>query len=232
MSKPFLTACWKNVCLFTYAVPPEMLRPQLPLGLELDLRDGQAFVSVVAFQFLDTRVWGIGWPGCRNFGELNLRYYVRHGPDRGVVFLREFAPQRLVAWVANTLYHERYVAAPITHSIREDGDRVIAEYTLRFAGRIHSLAITGRKPAFLPAADSTEHFFKEHHRGFGADRTGRLLRYQVEHPVWHVYPVEHYDWNLDWSSAYGAEWQCLEEAKPYSVVFAIGSNVAVYSPRR
>src|SRR5882672_8618368 len=86
----FLTARWTNLFLATYAVPQELLRPRLPPGLDLDLRDGQAFVSLVAFDFLDTRVLGVPWPGYRNFPELNLRFYVRHGERRGVVFVREY----------------------------------------------------------------------------------------------------------------------------------------------
>jgi len=62
MSKPFLTAKWHNLFLATYPVPPAMLQKRLPPGLALDLRDGNAFVSLVAFQFLRTRVLGIVGP--------------------------------------------------------------------------------------------------------------------------------------------------------------------------
>src|SRR5689334_13401141 len=103
MPFPFLTARWENLCLVTYTVPPALLEPRLPPGLTLDTRDGQAFVSLVAFQFLGTRVLGVPWPGYRNFPELNLRYYVRHGEERGVVFIREFVPRQLVAWLARAV---------------------------------------------------------------------------------------------------------------------------------
>src|SRR5215468_781631 len=96
--RPFLTARWTNLFLATYAVPDDLLRPHLPPGLELDRRDGRAFASLVAFDFLDTRVLGVPWPGYRNFPEVNLRFYVRHGEQRGVVFVREFVPLRLVAF--------------------------------------------------------------------------------------------------------------------------------------
>lgn len=77
MARPFLTARWSNVFLATYAVPPEVLERRLPAGLALDSRGGQAFASLVAFDFLDTRVLGVSWPGYRNFSEINLRFYVR-----------------------------------------------------------------------------------------------------------------------------------------------------------
>ena len=99
MSRPFLTAEWRNLFLATYSVPPCLLQPRLPAGLELDTRDDCAFVSLVAFQFVNTRVLGVPWPGYRNFPELNLRFYVRHGGDRGVIFVREIVSERLVAWL-------------------------------------------------------------------------------------------------------------------------------------
>lgn len=55
--RPFLTACWKHLILVNYAVEAERLLPHLPPGLTLDLLDGQAHMSLVAFDFLDTR-----WP--------------------------------------------------------------------------------------------------------------------------------------------------------------------------
>jgi uncharacterized protein YqjF (DUF2071 family) len=226
--RPFLTARWCNLFLATYTVPPALLEPRLPPGLELDLRDGYAFVSAVAFQFLDTRVLGIPWPGYRDFAELNLRFYVHHGSERGVVFVREFVPQRLVAWMARTLYNEPYLAAPIGAQIREEPSSISAEYHLEWAGRRHVLSVAGRKPAFQPTADSTEHFFKEHHWGFGRTRGGRTLRYEVRHPVWDVYPVESFRVDLDWGAVYGKEWDILAGAVPYSTVFAVGSAIEVY----
>src|SRR5438132_9933153 len=112
--RPFLTARWSNLAILTWEVPPALLEPHLPAGLELDRRDGRAVASLVAFDFLDTRVLGVPWPGYRDFPEVNLRFYVRHGAQRGVVFVREFVPSRLVALLARLLYHEAYAAIPMT----------------------------------------------------------------------------------------------------------------------
>src|SRR5262245_40103748 len=101
MTKPFLTAKWQNLSPPTYAVPPSLLDQRLPPRLTLDTRDCNAFVSLVAFEFLEAAPQ---WPLVRsivprtslgNFAELNLRFYVRHGAERGVVSIREFVPQRL-----------------------------------------------------------------------------------------------------------------------------------------
>src|SRR4051812_19695142 len=55
--------------------PPPPLDPPPPPALSLALRDGPAFVSLVAFDFLDPRVLGPPWPGHRHFPEINLRFY-------------------------------------------------------------------------------------------------------------------------------------------------------------
>jgi uncharacterized protein YqjF (DUF2071 family) len=226
--RPFLTADWNNLFLATYTVPPALLEKRLPPGLALEMRDGSAFVSLVAFQFLRTRVLGIPWPGYRNFGEINLRFYVRQGEQRGVVFIREFVPQRLVAWMARLLYNEPYLAAPIAVA-REDGpDRISLEYRLRFAGREQRIAVTGSKPAFRPTDDSTEHFFKEHHWGYGTTRAGQGIRYEVAHPVWEVYPVREHHLDFDFASVYGPEWGILQGAAPFSTVLAVGSPISVF----
>lgn len=232
MPRAFLTARWSNLFLATYAVPPALLEPRLPTGLSLDLRDGQAFVSLVAFEFLDTRVLGIGWPGYRDFAELNLRFYVRRGEERGVVFIREFVPQRLVAFLAWWLYNEPYLAAPITARRDDRPDSLSMDYRLKFAGREHRIEVTGSKPAVRPADDSVEHFFKEHKWGFGMTRGRVPLRYEVDHPVWEVYPVTAYRLDLDFAAVYGPEWGFLSGATPYSTVLAAGSAVSVYPKGR
>ena len=228
MASPFLTATWSNLFLATYAVPPALLESRLPPGTVLDLRDGNAFVSLVAFEFLDTRVRGIPWPGFRNFAELNLRFYVRHGDDRGVVFVREFVPSRLVAWLARTLYNEPYLAAPLT-ATRTGADGLHEmRYELGWAGRAHVLSVTADAAPFRPPADGVEHFFKEHRWGFGTARNGRLVRYEVEHAVWDIFPIRDYQLDFDFGAVYGPEWSFLAAAPPYSTVLAAGSPVRVF----
>ena len=126
MTRPFLTARWHNLILANYAVPEELLRPLLPPGVELDRRHGPCFASLVGFQFLETRVLGISWPGFRHFPEWNLRFYVRHGERRGVCFVREFVPQWFVATVARVLYNEPYRSARMTMTVKEQPEHQTA----------------------------------------------------------------------------------------------------------
>lgn len=225
---PFLTAHWKRLALVSYAVPPEVLQPHLPPGVEPDMRDGQAFASLVGFDFCDTRVLGVSWPGFRTFPEFNLRFYVRKDGRRGVTFYRELVPQRFVAWVARTLYNEPYHAVRIANVHEESAEAIEMTYRFAWDGRPQRLWVRGRKPPVLPAEDSTAHFFKEHRWGFGTTRWGGLLRYEVVHPRWRIYQVDDWQLDLDWTHVYGPEWAFLQDADPVSVVLAEGSPVAVH----
>lgn len=226
--RTFLTARWQNLILANYAVPEELLRPHLPPGCELDRRDGGCWASLVAFQFLDTRVLGVGWPGFRNFPEWNLRFYVRNEGQRGVCFVREFVPSWLVATAARVSYNEPYRSARLTMDVADEPDRLTATYTVRWGGKTHSLRAVGDKPAFRPTADSPEHWFKEHAWGYGTSRRGKLIRYEVNHPEWDVYAVREFAADVDWAALYGPEWAVMQKAEPAGVVFASGSAVSVY----
>jgi uncharacterized protein YqjF (DUF2071 family) len=78
-ASPFLTARWIHLTMANYEVDRSLLQGLVPKGTELDLWSGRCFVSVVGFQFLDTRVLGFSVPFHRDFEEVNLRFYGRRG---------------------------------------------------------------------------------------------------------------------------------------------------------
>ena len=228
MRRKFLTARWCNLILANYAVPEELLRPLVPHGCELDRRDDACWASLVGFQFLGTRVLGVGWPGFRDFPEWNLRFYVKHGDARGVCFVREFVPQWTVATIARVIYNEPYRAARMSMDVKDQPDSLTATYSVHWGGRVHSLHVVGAKPAVRPASDSLEHWFKEHSWGFGTSRRGKLIRYEVNHPEWDVHPVREFAADVDWATLYGPQWVLMNGVPPASVVLAAGSEIAVY----
>ncbi len=223
---PFLTARWQDLLLVTYAVPEALLLPRLPPGLSLERWEGSALVSLVAFDFLQTRVMGVGWPGFVDFPELNLRFYVRDEATgrRGVCFIREYVPSHLVSLIARALYNEPYRGAPYV----KDG----ADHVLRVGGREHRIGFERSGAPETPPADGLAHFLKEHEWGYGLTRGGDRLTYRVEHPVWRTWPQVRARLDVDFSALYGEEWGTLSGAEPLSVVCAEGSEVAVFRPQR
>ena len=227
-----MTARWVNVALLSYPVPDAILAPRLPPGLTLDRWLGQAFVSLVAFDFADTRVSGITWPGFTRFPEVNLRFYVREGDRRGVVFISELVPSRVVALLARLVYNEPYRVARLRSAIEVEPDRIRVVHEFVWGGRPQRIAVEGRCPAELAAQTGATHFFKEHAWGYGTDRRRGLLRYAVDHPCWRVHPDAMARVELDFEVVYGPEWSFLNGLVPEHVALAEGSPVTVYPGER
>lgn len=173
---------------------------------------------------------GIKWPGYRNFPEINLRFYVREsdGDRRGVVFVRELVKHRFVAGIARALYNEPYVRAQIESDIRENNGVRDVEYTFHYGEGIGRMQVEGSSTAHIPEDTTPEHWFKEHQWGYGMTRSGRLLRYEVQHPHWACHPVRSSSIDVDWGHVYGSEWEIMQGAEPLSVVLAKGSEIKVF----
>jgi hypothetical protein len=89
---PFLFADWERVLFLHFAIAPDLLRPFIVPPLELDLYEGQAYVSLVAVtmrRFRPVRPipfgWAFGLLSCQQF--LNVRTYVHHRDEPGALFL-------------------------------------------------------------------------------------------------------------------------------------------------
>ncbi len=218
--------------MFNYEVDPALLTPLVPSGTELDSWNARTHVSIVAFRFLDTRILSVPIPFHRNFDEVNLRFYVRRdtrtGRRRGVVFIREIVPRRMVAAVARLLYNEPYAYFPTRSAIEADA-RLAVTYSWRCAGRWHTLAAEAARPLARPAEGSLDQFIAEHYWGYTRQRDGTTLEYQVTHPPWMVAPAATRRIDVDFVSVYGAAFAAVLR-QPTSVFLADGSPVTVSSP--
>ncbi|MEQ8822008.1 MAG: DUF2071 domain-containing protein [Sumerlaeia bacterium] len=229
---PFLTADWRHILLITYEVAPDRLAPYCPQGVEPEIaRGGRAYCSLVAFDFLNTRVLGVKWPGHVNFPEFNLRFYVTSNGQRGVVFVRELVPQPITCAMARVLYNEPYSPARFRRRLDREAGLIKYSHDVILRGTTHHVSVEAEDAPFEPAPDSAEHFFKEQSWGFGQRRSGTPLAYRVDHPTWRVYPVRSWSSRVDWGALYGPAWVDMAGAEPENVTFAEGSAVTV-SPWR
>jgi uncharacterized protein YqjF (DUF2071 family) len=97
--EPLLIADWDKVLMIHYEVDATALQRVVPFAL--DLRNGKAFVSVVAFTLRGMRpyfggqlsAWLMKPIATHEF--LNVRTYVRHGDETGIYFMTEWLSNRL-----------------------------------------------------------------------------------------------------------------------------------------
>jgi uncharacterized protein YqjF (DUF2071 family) len=231
--RPFFTAQWRSLAMLNYRVDPAMLRGLVPRGTELDQWQGETYLSLVGFAFLDTKVLGLPIPFHRNFPEINLRFYVRRvaGGEvrRGVVFIRELVPQAAIAWVARALYNEPYRTVAMRHSTsHSDGSFESLSYGWRASGRWHRLTAAAGGQVRPSLTGSEEEFITEHHWGYTRQRDGGTIEYRVEHPRWSVATADQAALEGDPETTYGPEFGAILREPPTSAFVADGSAVAVY----
>ena len=231
MPRPFLTAEWCHLVMLNYQVDPALLEPHLPAGTHVDSHDGHCYASVVAFQFLNTRVLGLPIPFHRDFSELNLRFYVRRTVAgevrRGVVFIREVVPRRAIALIARLIYNEPYVSLPMRSSVR--GETVRHEW--RRNGRWEGLTATPAAGATIPRAGSHEEFITDHEWGYTRQRDGGTIEYRVQHDRWPVRRATDVRIDADFSGLYGPTLGAAL-AHPVTAFVVAGSPVTVGKPVR
>ena len=227
----FLSAQWHNLILCNYPVNDVILKPYLPMGCKLDDFENRAFVSLVAFQFLNTNVFGFKWPGLTHFFEVNLRFYIRLGDQRGVCFIREYVPSRIIAGVARVTYNEPYKYAPISGTISKTQEQINVLYQLTSNSKSMLLDVTAKNSPHLPLPNSMEHFFKEHELGVGRSRAGKTLTYKVNHPYWEIYPIVNTKIKVDWE-LFEPQFNFLNQQEPHSVILAKGSKIEVFNANK
>jgi uncharacterized protein YqjF (DUF2071 family) len=204
------------------------LRPHVPAGTELDSWQGRAYVSIVGFRFLNTRVLGIPVPFHRNFDEVNLRFYVRRRSEgewrKGVAFVKEIVPRRAVAFVARTLYNENYVCLPMRSDVTIPGP---VRYEWRHRGVWQSVSATAVGEPHEPAADSEDAFISEHFWGYARQRDGSSVEYGVEHTPWRVWRCQAPALSCQVATLYGEDFAPSLSGPPASAFLAEGSPVVV-----
>ena len=230
MPRPFLTAKWLNVAAVTFAVEPERLRPYLPAGAEIDELEGAARLSLVAFEFRDTRVLGAKVPRHVDFPEINLRFYIRYGGERGVVFIRELVPRAAIANVARLVYNEPYrrVADDVRRRAARRHRRRPRLAPLRRRLIAPRRRRRGRLPSPPKAAPRTGSPITRSASAGGATgarssttsrtRRGRCARSPTSPST------------STSRAVYGPEWAWLGTAEPSHLSLAVGSEVSVFLP--
>src|SRR4051794_7560155 len=91
--EPLFIADWEQVLMIHYEVDPTALQSAVPF--KLDVREGRAFVSLVAFSMRGMRprfggqltAWLLKPIATHDF--LNVRTYVEHDGEQGIYFMAE-----------------------------------------------------------------------------------------------------------------------------------------------
>ena len=95
---------WNRAVFLHWPVSPEVLKPFIPGNLELDLFDGVAWVSLVAFTMEKIRPRLLpSFSPISNFDEINIRTYVKLNQKAGVYFLSIEGGKKASCQIAKSL---------------------------------------------------------------------------------------------------------------------------------
>lgn len=227
----FLKAEWRKLAIANYIVDKDLLTKYIPAGTELDLWNGNCYLSVVGFMFVNTKILGIKIPWHINFEEVNLRFYVKRLENgewkRGVVFIKEIVPKWALTFVANTVYNENYETLQMEHSWNVENDKRTVEYKWKKLGKWNSIHISASVEKFKIDESSETEFITEHYWGYAKVNDRKSNEYEVTHPKWEAYKVCDYKIAIDFKTTYGSEFEFLSSTEPSSVMLAEGSEITV-----
>jgi len=189
---PLLRADWTRFVFVHFALPPRDLAPYTPL--ELDCRDGRAFVSLVFFRFEGMRPARFV-PG--SFGRLlfrpasdswflNVRTYVSSGAGPGIQFLIEWMDNPIGLHLGPWLYGLPYRRGRFDcTAVGRDGASCLR---VTDAGTGEALRVSvGRDRGNDPPASlaGLELFLLERYTAYTQDR-GATRFFHISHPRWRV----------------------------------------------
>jgi uncharacterized protein YqjF (DUF2071 family) len=179
-----MTQSWNDLLFAHWRVDVAQVRRAVPDAFELDLFDGEAWLSVVPFYMTNVGVRSLpSLPGLSAFPELNVRTYVRAAERPGVYFFSLDAGRRLAVAAARALFNLPYYSAAMSAARRGGG----VDYRSVRRGRGGAEFKAVYEPAgvvFVPAAGSIEYFLTERYCLYHHDRRDCPYRLEIHHRPW------------------------------------------------
>lgn len=221
--EPLFLADWMRVLMLHFEVDATALQRHVPY--QLDLREGRAFVTLVAFTMENMRPRRGGKIGAWLFQPvathdfLNVRTYVRHHDEPGIHFLAEW----LSSWLAVQL-GPRTFSLPYRHGrihYEHDGPNgrccgCVTDLRTKAAFKYQAKAMPGG-PLAPCKQGSLDEWLMERYTAFNAV-AGRRNFFRVWHPPWLQAPMTA---TLKDFTLLATNWPCFKTAR------LIGAN---YSP--
>ena len=190
--EPLFLARWDRAVFIHYEADPSLLQRQVPF--ELDLRDGRAFVSIVAFTLLRMRPRIGGRVGEWIFKPiashefLNVRTYVRRNGEPGIFFLAEWLSNRLSVRLGPRTFGLPYRLGRISYEHANRGSAISGTVQASDGLLHYRSALSGGH--FNPSeAGSLTEFLLERYTAF-TFRGHRPRLFRVWHEPWEQIPID------------------------------------------
>ena len=185
-----LKQAWNDLLFAHWPVARDRLRELVPPFVDLDLFDGEAWLTLTPFRLSDLRPRGIpALPWISAFDEINVRTYVTRGGKPGIYFFSLDANSTLAVSGATSVFHLPYFLA----DIRVAADRGRLSYTSRRRSAPAAEFEAHYAPAgapFEPTPGTIDYFLTERYCLYTQDAASRAYRVEIQHAPWQLQPAE------------------------------------------
>jgi uncharacterized protein len=177
---------WHDLLFANWPLPADVMRKLLPETLELDLYDGQAWISIVPFTMSGVRLRGTpALPWLSAFRELNVRTYVTRSGKPGVWFFSLDAANPVAVELARLWFHLPYFHAYMNSKSGPGGIVYSSRRSDRRGGRETLQASYNAQGLPFEAERGTlEYFLTERYCLYAQKPDGGLLRGEIHHAPW------------------------------------------------
>lgn len=215
---------WEDLLFVSWPVPVEAVAPHIPAGLEIDVAEGTAWISVVPFWMAHAHFRHLPpIPFLSSFPELNLRTYVRAGEHRAVWFLSLDTESHVNVFIARHAFNLPYFYADVAMA---RGDQIVFRSERPGSSAQFEVAYRPVGEEAVPAEGSLEYFLTERYSLVCADEDQRLYRGDIQHAPWRLRPAEWTATSLDIVSESGFD----VAGRDPIVFYAAMTEVALWKP--
>lgn len=173
---------WNNAIFLHWKIEPSILKSLLPDDLELDLFEGSAWVSLVAFDMHKIRPRSLpSYPPISNFHEINIRTYVSYNGKPGVTFLSIEGAKKVSCKVAKAISElpYRYASMVRTQSTFESHNKDHDE----------ALKIDFKIGEGIAQKNALDFWLTERYALFQQGATG-INAFEIHHLEWPLFQLE------------------------------------------
>ena len=182
---PILHQRWNRLVFLHWRLPADVIRRFVPAGLELDLCEGAAWISLVAFTVSHMRATLLPpIPGLSDAHQINMRTYVHRDGIPGLWFFSLDANNPLAVWAVRLGYRLAFFRARM--HVSDDGG-VVAFRSERTDGNAPKATFdaTWQRGDALPVLQpGTLDFFLVERYVLYSGTNDHLLRTRIHHRPW------------------------------------------------
>ena len=182
---------WHDVLFAHWTVPVDNVKRALPRQLPLDTYDGQAWISIVAFNVKGFRPRGLPpIPRLSYFPQINVRTYVTLDGKLGIYTFSLDVNNPLAVIGAQSVFYLPYFLADV--KLIEQGSRF--RFTSKRKGGAQNAVFDAYYASTAEAVPndhgSLAYWLAERYCLYSVDKTERVYRTEIHHPPWPLQVAE------------------------------------------